>query len=194
MIKYIQTITFATFASLLLLFSCGNPNKEGKETKVLASKEELKASIKQMEDSLKLLQSKDIPVENLHRMELANRLKLFYESYPEDAYAPKCLDNIHMVYSGMGVHELSIAYADTLLRNYPKYENRAMILESQGSNFDIFSTPRDSAKVRYYYTLLLKEFPNLDKEKREGIKERLANNRLTFDDYLNKKIEDMASK
>jgi hypothetical protein len=194
MIRIIQSTSFAILASLLLFTSCGSETKEAEEKKVLLTKEELKVSIKQMEDSLKTLQANDIPVENLHRMELANRLKLFYESYPDDPYAPECLDNIHMVYSGMGVHELSIAYADTLLNNYPKYENRAMILESQGSNYDIFSSPRDSAKVRYYYTILLKEYPKMEKEKREGIIDRLANNQLTFDEYLNKKIKDISSK
>jgi hypothetical protein len=168
--------------------------KKKLDKKQLLSKEELRSSIKQMEDSLKVLQSSDMPVENLHRMELANRLIAFYESYPEDSYAPKCLDKIHMVYSGMGVHELSIAYADTLLLKYPVYENRAMVLESQGSNYDIFTSPRDSAKVRYYYTMLLKENPKMDKEKRQGIIDRLAQNQLTFDEYLNKKIMDMASK
>jgi hypothetical protein len=194
MTKITQIAALGVLASLMLFSSCGSEEKKIEEKKVLASKEDLKASIKQMEDSLKMLQAKDMQIENLHRMELANRLKAFYESYPEDDYAPKCLDNIHMVYSGMGVHELSVAYADTLLKKYPKYENRAMILESQGSNYDIFVTPRDSAKVRYYYSLLLKEFPNLDKEKRQGIKERLAQNHLTFDEYLNKKIQDIATK
>lgn len=192
MMKTLKIAAFGMLASVLLLASCGGEEKA--EEKTVATAEELKASIKVMEDSLKSLQANQLPVGNLHRMELINRLRLFYETYPEDNYAPVCLDNMHMIYSGMGVPELSIAYADTLLEKYPKYENRAMILESQGSNYDVFTTPRDSAKVRYYYTLLLNDYPNLDKDKRQGITDRLANNHLTFDEYLNKKIKDMAVK
>jgi hypothetical protein len=180
-------------SSLFLMTACGGDKKED-SAKAKMTKEELKSSIKIMEDSLKILQSSKLPIENLHRMELVNRLLAFYRSYPEDNYSPTCLDDVHMIYSGMGVHDLSIAYADTLLSKYPKYENRAMILESQGSNYDIFTSPRDSAKVRYYYELLLKENPKMDKEKQTGIRERLVHNQLTFEEYINKKIADMTSK
>jgi hypothetical protein len=193
MTKRNQLVALGFVAITLLFYSCGGDGQKNEEL-VKPSKEELRASIKVMEDSLKKLQVNQIPVENLHQMELINRLKLYYELYSEDKYSPVCLDNIHMIYSGMGVPELSSAYADTLLDKYPTYENRAMILESQGSNYDVFITPRDSAMVRYYYSLLLKENPNLNKDKRKGIIDRLAHNNLTFDEYLSKKIKDMAIK
>jgi len=193
MTKKNQLAAFGFAGIMLLLYSCGG-GEQKKEEVVKPSKEELRASIKVMEDSLKNLQANQLPVQNLHRMELINRLRLYYESYSKDNYSSVCLDNIHMIYSGMGVHELSIAYADTLLEKYPKYENRAMVLESQGSNYDVFISPRDSAMVRYYYSLLLKENPDLDKDKRQGIIDRLAQNNLTFDEYLNKKIKDMVIK
>ncbi|MFN5909723.1 MAG: hypothetical protein ACK45H_00165 [Bacteroidota bacterium] len=178
----------------LTIYSCGenggaNGNKPSKET--------LKKNIRQMEDSLKQLTAtltdiKQIP--NLTRIELINRYLEFYKNYPEDSYAPECLDKVHMVYSGMNVHMRSAQYADTLLTKYPEYVNRAMVLESQGSNYDIFIQPRDSAKVRYYYQLLLKENPTLDKDKKKGIQERLKFNHLNFDQYLEKKMNEMVSK
>lgn len=195
MIKFTPVIALFLVISLMLISSCADgKDKQVNSSKSVASKAEMKTSIKNMEDTLKMMQSKKQPIENLHRLELINRLRLFYETYPKDEYSATCLDNIHMIYSGMGVHDLSIAYADTLLEKYPKYANRAMILESQGSNYDIFSSPRDSTKVRYYYTKLLKEFPKLDKEKRQGIIDRLSQNHLTFDEFINKKIKDMAIK
>lgn len=182
--------------TLLLIFAaCGNDKKGDDAPK--PSKEELKGSIKQMEDSLKGLQAnlseiKQIP--NLTRIELINRLLAFYYNYPEDTFAAECLDKVHMTYSGMNVHEKAIAYADTLLTKYPKYVNRAMILESQGSSYDIFIQPRDSAKVRYFYEMLLKENPSMDKDKRAGIKDRLKNNHLNFDQFIDKKMNEIAQK
>jgi len=181
---------------LLIFAACGNDKENGNDAPK-PSKEELRGNIKQMEDSLKGLQAnlseiKQIP--NLTRIELINRLLAFYYNYPEDAYAAECLDKVHMTYSGMNVHIKAIAYADTLLEKYPKYVNRAMILESQGSSYDIFMQPRDSSKVRYFYELLLKENPSMDKDKRAGIKDRLKNNQLNFDQFIDKKMNEIAKK
>jgi hypothetical protein len=190
--KQVFTFVLIGLLSTLTFVSCGDNNSEEKFEK--PTQAQLKIAIREMEDSLKNLQVNKIPVENLHRLELVNRLLAYYQNYPEDAFSANCLDNAHMVYSGLGAHERSMAYADTLLTKYPKYSNREMILESQGSNYDIFAQPRDTAKVRYYYELLLKEYPMMDAEKREGIKERLKYIHLDFDAYLDQKIGQMAIK
>jgi len=98
-----------------------------------------------------------------------------------------------MKYSGLGIHLRAAQYADTLLIKYPKYVNRAMVLESQGSTYDVFIEPRNKSKVEYYYGLLLKENPNLDKEKREGIEDRLKHIDMTFDQYIEYKMSAIAS-
>lgn len=107
-----------------------------------------------------------------------------YKEYPKEEKSAACLDKAHMVYSGMGDYLASSKWADTLLQNFPKYVNRALILESQATTFDALLIPRDSSKVRKYYTQLLTEFPNLDKSKREDISNRLKFNKLTFDQYI----------
>ncbi len=181
-------------AVLAIATACGG-DKSNQADKV--SKEDLKASIKVMEDSLNTLQ-KDLPktkeIPNLTKFELINRLLDYYHAYPEDDYAAQCLDKVHMAYSGMGIHARSIEYGDTLLMKYPNYINRAMVLESQGSNYDIFVQPRDTEKVKYYYSLLLKENPKMEKEKKEGIEDRLKHLNLTFDEYIEKKMNDIAKK
>jgi hypothetical protein len=188
-----------TWIVLMLLTAtitaCGGKEKEVAEGDK-PSKEELIEKITYMEDSLKgltaeLKEIKQIP--NLTRMELINRLLDFYHYYPEDKFAPECLDKVHMTYSGMGVYVRAVEYADTLLEKYPDYVNRSLVLESQGSSYDIFIQPRDSAKVRYYYELLLKENPKMDKAKRNGIKDRLKYNHLNFDEYIDKQMENIAS-
>lgn len=176
------------------IYSCGSDESKGGEK---PSKVELIESIKVMEDSLKGLHSslkeiKQIP--NLTNFELINRLLDYYHNYPEDPYSAECLDKVHMKYSGMNIHSRAVEYADTLLNKYPDYVNRAMVLESQGSTYDIFLEPRDKVKVRYYYELLLKENPEMDKDKKEGIKDRLKHIDMTFDEFIEYKMNAVAVK
>jgi len=178
---------------LVLMNSCGTSDKdeEGKEGRV-----ELKNKIKEMEDSIRdlqanLPQTKTIP--NLTHFELINRLLDYYHAYPEDDYAAECLDKVHMKYSGMNILTRAVQYADTLLEKYPNYINRAMVLESQGSSYDIM-VPRDTAKIRYYYTKLLKENPKMDREKREGIKFRLRHLDKTFEEFIDFQINEISKR
>jgi len=185
---------FIVLGLIFGIYSCGNDTaKEGEKP----TKEELISNIKVMEDSLRgsqasLSRTKQIP--NLTHFELINRLLDYYHNYPEDIYAAECLDKVHMKYSGMGIHVRAVEYADTLLNKYPEYVNRAMVLESQGSTYDIFIQPRDTGKVRYYYELLLKENPKMEKDKREGIKDRLKHIDMTFDEFIKYKMNAIVSK
>ena len=176
---------------ILVIVSCSGGNSEKGDK---PSKQELKERIKEMEDSIRGLQAnlaeiKQIP--NLTHFELINRLLDYYHNYPEDTYAAECLDKVHMKYSGLNIPIRAAQYADTLLIEYPKYANRAMVLESQGSNFDVFIQPRDTSKIRYYYELLLKENPKMDKEKREGIRDRLNHLEMNFDEFIAYKISNI---
>lgn len=176
----------------LAIYSCGSDDSEAGDR---PSKEQLLSNIKVMEDSLKGLQAnlnktKQIP--NLTHFELINRLLEYYHNYPEDPYSAECLDKVHMKYSGLGIHIRAAQYADTLLQKYPDYPNRAMVLESQGSTYDVFIEPRDKKKVKYYYQMLLDENPNLDKEKRAGIEDRLKHINMTFDQYIEFKMNSIS--
>lgn len=188
--KSILLIVSLCFGIGFFLQSCDSDSKgTGKPTK-----EDLKARIKEMEDSLKGLQVniaevKQIP--NLTHFELINRLLDYYHNYPEDSYSAECLDKVHMKYSGMNIHERAVQYADTLLEKFPNYVNRALVLESQGSAYDIFIQPRDTAKVRKYYTLLLKENPKMGKDKAEGIRDRLEHLYMDFDKFIEYKMKNV---
>ena len=54
------------------------------------------------------------------------------------------------------------------------------------STYDVLIEPRDTSKVRYYYSLLLK-VKNLSKEKRDGIVNRLKYIDLDFFSYTEMK-------
>ena len=176
---------------IVLLVSCKDATSE--KVDALKNKEgtfssiELKGSIKQMEDSIAgMLQNKSsiklIP--NLTYIELINRLKTYYKRFPNDPYSAECLFKIHIKYMDLNALENSVAYGDTLLANFPNFQNRDFLLESMGSAYDSGIEPRDTAMVRKYYTLLLKE-PTLAPETREGIIMRLKYIKMNFFEYVN---------
>ncbi len=165
---------------IVIISSCGGRTTKNEKPSV----EDLKEIITQKEDSLSQFQkdSKKIPSDKQY--DLISSLNDFYLAYPNDKYAPVCLDKIQMSYSGLGVYQKAIEYCDILIKKYPKYINRPMILESQASNFDIFYEPRDTSKVRFYYSLLLKENSKLDKDKKAGVEMRLKHLDLNFNEYI----------
>ena len=165
---------------MFIVFSCGGKSAINE----IPSVEDLKEIITQKEDSLSLFQKENKKIPSDRQYDLISSLNDFYLAYPNDKYAPVCLDKIQMSYSGLGVYHKAIEYSDILINKYPKYINRPMILESQASNFDIFYEPRDTSKVKFYYALLLKENSKLDKDKKEGIEMRLKHLNLTFNEYV----------
>ncbi len=177
-----RRITIVLSCICLLLYSCGNKPEVDKN-----SREALKNKITEMEDSISALQkesSETIP--NLTSIELINRLTAYYTAFPKDNYSADCLFKIHMKFSELNAEEKALAYGDTLLLSFPNYKNRDFILESMASTYDVLIEPRDTSKIRYYYSLLLKE-NNLPKEKRDGIVNRLKNIDLDFFSYIEMK-------
>lgn len=174
------------FAILITLFvvSCSSKSEES----FLKDINETEEQLREMSASPQLNQEEY----NQAEKEYIDQLVDFYKEFPKSEKAAECLDKAHMVYSGSGNFDLASKWADTLLEKYPNYANRALVLESQATTYDAIVEPRDSVKVRKYYTQLLKEFPNMDKEKREGIEKRLRNNSLTFDQYIMLQMKDEA--
>ena len=179
-----RKITIVLSCICLLLYSCENKPKVDEN-----SREALKTKITEMEDSISALQKKSSePIPNLTSIELINRLTAYYTAFPKDEYAADCLFKLHMKFSELNAEEKALEYGDTLLLNFPNYKNRDFILESMASTYDVLIEPRDTSKVRYYYSLLLKA-KNLPKEKREGIEKRLKYLDIDFFSYteLNQK-------
>lgn len=164
---------------IFVLFSCGNPTEQK------SKKENLRERIQTFEDSLLQLQnnSKNAgQVTSLHQIELINRLLAYNSSFPKDSFSADCLFKVHMIYDQLRATKEAIAYGDTLLERFPSYKNRHLVLESIGSSYDL-NEPRDTAMVRKYYELLLKE-PQLPTQKRQDIKKRLDLLALSFEEYI----------
>lgn len=171
--------------ALLCLNACSNNDSANSADQIKGgsmSNEGLKNAIKQMEDSIVTMQKTNKNIPSLAQIELINRLKLFYHAFPTDKYAADCLFKIHIKYSDLNSQKNAMAYGDTLLKNFPNYSNRDFLLESMGSSYDVVIEPRDTSKVRYYYTMLLKEGA-ISAAKREDLKLRLKYIKLDFFKY-----------
>ena len=192
-----RKITIVLSCISLLLYSCENKSKvdenssENKSKVDKNSRQALKTKITEMEDSISALQKKSSePIPNLTSIELINRLTAYYTAFPKDEYAADCLFKLHMKFSELNAHEKALEYGDTLLLNFPNYINNKIILESLVNTYDFLIEPRDTSKIRYYYSLLLKE-KKLPKETREDIENRLKHLDLDFFAYIelnNKKV------
>ena len=183
-----KTINIVFLISSLWLVSCSSNEQNKVSSETANSPKSMKEGILQMEDSIaKLDPSKTSPAAyNLSQIELINRLEAYCKLYPKDAYSADCLFKLHMIYSGLNAQRKSVAYGDSLLRNFPNYANRTLLLESMASAYDMFITPRDTASVRKYYLQLLNDdrYPS---SKKRDIKERLKFLHLSWMDFATRK-------
>lgn len=174
-----KRLSIFTILTCFFFISCGEtPEQKSK-------KENLREGICSYEDSLANLQKdpqKASKITSLAQIELINRLTAFSRAFPKDTFSADCLFKTHMIYEQLRAPREARAYADTLLTRFPQYKNRLLVYESLGSSFDI-NEPRDTAMVRKYYNLLLKE-PKIPVQKKKDIKARLAKLDLTFEQYI----------
>jgi hypothetical protein len=178
--------------SLVLLASCASDGSKNKNNPLnknqRLSPQALRENIKEMEDSLAKFNATNVSpaAQNLSRIELINRLDLYYKSYPKDPFSAECLFKIHMLYSEMKAHEKSNAYGDSLLKAFPNNANRMLLLESMISSCDMDIKPRDTSLIRKYCKMLLLD-ANYPELKKQEIRERLKFIQLSFQDYAAKR-------
>ena len=167
----------------LLLGACSSESKtdvpveNGKPTL-----EQLTADLKSYEDSLKkddaVWMKQEVAVEYADKcLEIAN-------SFPKSDVAPKLMDKAHIILSSVGLYQRSVMIAETLVRKYPTYKNRQMVLESLASSYDIFIQPRKKEMVKQYYEMLLRDYPKMPEEQKKQIENRLKHVDLSFEDYI----------
>lgn len=180
-----KTFHILLTCSLLLTisYSCNQSSTQTEDAAPL-TREELKASIQEMEDSVMMISSQKSTgaTLSLSQQELINRLTAYYRVYPEDPYSADCLFKVQMAYSGLNAHRKSIAYGDTLLTKFPSYKNKHLAIESNIAALDVFLEPRDTAAIRSYYNMLLadNEYP---KSKKVEIRRRLKYLALPIFEY-----------
>jgi tetratricopeptide (TPR) repeat protein len=172
----IKPVFAAVVGGMLLLAACSG-EKSG------PSKEELIEDVSHFEDSLKKLPANNAGGSALS-VAYADKCLLVYRNFPQSEEAPEYLDKAHVILSGAGLHRVAVQYADTLIQKYPNYKNRPMVLQSLASAYDIFIVPRRKDMVKRYYKQLLKENPDLPKEEKQMVQNRLDHIDLTFEEMI----------
>jgi hypothetical protein len=181
---YIMSAATLTFVNAVVSPVSPRVIDQTKKENFKPSKNDLLGRIHKMEDSLMTNLPKNPTERNLASYELIDNYLQFFRNYPEDNYAPECLDRVQMIYTGLNLPQRAVVYADSLLLQYPNYSNRKLVLENQASTYDMFIQPRDTAKVRYFYEKILEEFPNESKEYLNEIKFRLNYLKLTIPELI----------
>lgn len=172
------------FALLLLATACSGHKITEKQQQETALKQ-----MEQYEDSVKMLTSKpDVAVQ------YADKCLAFYHRFPNSKEAPKYLDRAHMILTSAGMSQRAVLYADTLIRRYPKYDNRPMVLLSLATAYDMFLVPRDKQKAEKYYKMWLQENPHAPADQRSDIEYRLQFIDLSYNEMLNRQQPETPAK
>jgi tetratricopeptide (TPR) repeat protein len=173
-----------------LVVSCGGEDEKGDKengefySTEIPDAEVLRVGIKQLEDSLMKIDNADTRLKNLVQQAYIEKLKLMYQAYPDDKQAPVSLSKVYKVYAGMGAHEMSVKYADSLIEKYPDFSECWMAFQSNALYYDIYAQPRDKEKARYYLEKLVNDYPNLDPEILDQSKSRLETIDIPFEDLI----------
>lgn len=164
---------------VMFLFACGGTPEKPKTV------EDAVEQVKKFEDSLRALK---VDPNRLTDPKLgvlyAEKCLSVAHQFPKSEQAPASMDKAHIIFASLGMHARSVAIGDTLIRDYPTYKNRPMVLQSLASAYDLFLQPRRKDKVLFYYNLLLKENPNFPKDEREMIENRIKYIDLTFEQMI----------
>jgi hypothetical protein len=179
--KALYSILFAA----LFFGACNSPEADGTSAEVTV--ESLKASIKEIDDSLyvlmeKALQTDGYEIDRLVYHEGANRGIEFYKNFPEDEYAPYALDKVIGMYWALNIEPKTVEWLDTLTMKYPDYPGIMGALERQKSVYDSFDA-YNPEKIEYYTQLML-DRDDLSPEKRADFEFRLKHIDKPFEEFI----------
>jgi len=171
---------------LLTFVACNNNPEVDGDIKEDISIEGLKASIKEMDDSLMLLMEEAVksPSYKMNRvayLEAINRNKDFYFNFPNDPFAETALSKIAALYLQINVESESVKWRDTLLTKFPNTEDKIGLLELQMNYYDF--NEHNPEKIKYYADQLL-AIENLSEERREQYEFRLKHLDKTFEELI----------
>lgn len=174
------------FSLLTVFAACNSKTEEVKEEKAEITVEGLKASIKEMDDSLQILMTEGMKSQNYKMNKVAyheaiNRNKDFYTLFPDNNYSETAIGKVAALYLQLNVEEEAVKWRDTLLTKYPNTKDKIGLLELQMNYYDF--NQYDPEKIKYYAERLL-AIENLPAEKREQYEFRLAHIDKTFNELI----------
>ena len=177
---------------VLVLNACGGEKKKSLiEEEVTV--ERLKAEIKEIDDSLSVLikrriEEDDFKIDRLVYHEGINRSVKFFETFPEDEFAPYALEKVASLYDALQISQKSAEWRDSIIINYPDFDRRLDILELQKAHYDNFDN-HEPEKIEEVINLMLQmDLPN---DKREDLEFRLKHIDLNFMDIVRLRNPDL---
>lgn len=167
------------FSILIIGFATACGDKKDLDLKLVDT-------INRYEDSLSKMIQNPLTAEQSNDF-LHNYIKVLEKAVDEAPGNPKTvvyMDRIHMLSSATRDLNKSVDYGVKIIDDYPDYVNRSMVLRSIAYMYDAEIQPRDSAKVRYYYTIFLKENSGINIDDKDMIEKRLLMNDIPFEKFL----------
>lgn len=166
----------------LLIISCSSDPKVNEDVSEWDS-------IAQIEDQL--YNATDADEINELKLKLRTDLLNFSKENAGEEKAAEALYKLHMSYASDGQYETSAKYGDQLIKEYPAFSMREIVIESQYNNYDMFIQPRNKARAKEYLELWLKEYPDMDSTKRVDIKYRLEYIDLPIEQIMEMKMKEL---
>lgn len=183
MIQYkILLVAFAIF----FIVGCENKDNVVNIEPDSDSIEQIKASIQEIDDSLKVLFDNAMHQEQFQMnhavfYEAINRNKQLFLKFPDDPGVEQALDKISAIYLQLNHEEEAVKWRDTLLTRFPNTKHKVGLLELQMNYYDY--NEHNPEKMEYYLNQLL-EIEDLSAEKRAQYEFRLENIDKTFEELI----------
>lgn len=179
-----KLIYFFALVGVFVLVACKS-NGDDPNAKKEDTVESLKERIVEIDDSLivlfdKKMEDDEFVIDRLVYHEGINRCIDFYNTFPEDKYAPYAIEKAAGLYDALRIGQKASDWRDTLINNYPDYDRMLFILEQQKTHYDSFDAYVPD-KIKIYINKML-EFDDLSEEKREQLEFRLEHIDLKFID------------
>ena len=174
------------FFALFLITSCSAEPDVRKKREI---KKDIEVAEKKVFEASKSGQITDAYKEASE--ELMETLLEFYHAYPKDTYAAECVTKVHMLHAAMGNAKEAVAYGDTLLKQFPKYENRAQVIESQIQAHEMLIQPRDVEKIKGYLKLWLAENKKAPQQKIDDMKYHLKFVDMSLEDRMRMNMQEL---
>lgn len=182
-----KLIYFFALVGVFVLVACKSNGDSDPNAKKEDTVESLKERIVEIDDSLivlfdKKMEDDEFVIDRLVYHEGINRCIDFYNTFPEDKYAPYAIEKAAGLYDALRIGQKASDWRDTLINNYPDYDRMLFILEQQKAHYDNFDAYVPD-KIKFYINKML-EFEDLPEDQREQLEFRLEHIDLKFMDIV----------
>lgn len=143
------------------LYSCGDaasqePKKESKPWTQEQSLDFIRDTRTQL---MGMPTSTDEQLTEMYKLRdlLIDSMEIFVKNYPDHEKNMNLFANLYLMYSSKNDHTNGLRIGDVIIKNYPKFPDRKMILQGQIDFCLNYLKPFDKKRVATYYQILVEE-------------------------------------